>query len=673
MPDSDPKTRVAELRDLLDRANYAYWVDAAPVLADSEYDQFMQELIALEQDHPQYADANSPSQRVGGELVEGFPTVTHSVPMQSIDNTYDLDDLEAWHERVLKGLGPDGDVAFVCDPKVDGVAVSLRYEHGELVLAATRGDGRRGDDVTAQVRTVRAIPLRLRSADRAFPQVLEVRGEIFMPNTEFERINQERQSANEPLFANARNSTAGTLKSLDTTVVASRRLSFVAHGRGDCSQDLVVDTYWEFREVIRAWGLPVSGNAQRQESLEQVVAYIDAFATTRQELDFGVDGAVVRLDRFDQQAALGSTSKAPRWCIAFKYPAEQGTTVLRQVDWQVGKAGTLTPRAVMDPIFIAGTTVQHATLHNIEEVRRKDIRIGDHVVVEKAGEIIPQVVRVLPEQRNGQEQPIEPPGTCPECDGVVEQDGPKLFCVNPECPAQFREKLKWFVGRGQMDIDGLGEKLVEQLVDEGLISHFADLFTLTYEDLINLDRMGDKSANNVLAAIEASKDRGLSHVLAGLGIRHIGAAGAGVLAQHFADAEALRGATAQQIEALPDFGAITAATLHAYLQSKSGRDALKGLADVGVNLSSREYGQSPTTEGVLAGKTIVLTGSLEHLSRQVLTERLTGLGAKVVGSVSKQTDLVIAGDSAGSKLEKAVALGIEVWDERRLMRLLGGG
>ncbi len=495
----------------------------------------------LEAAHPEWADPNSPTQRVGGQPIKGFKTVRHAVPMLSIDNTYTVEDLRAWSERVRRGLGLDEKqtVTYVCDPKVDGVAVSLRYESGELVRAVTRGDGTRGDDVTAQVRTIRPIPLKL-AAQRghAPPKVLEVRGEIFMPDIEFERINRERESKGEPLFANARNSTAGTLKSLDPKVVASRRLSFVAHGRGEL-QGLDVDCFWSFLERLRKMAIPVSSHCVRVDRIDDVIDAIERFRSERLRLGCGIDGMVIRVDRFDLQERLGVTSKAPRWCIAYKYPAERGETVLRRVDWQVGKGGTLTPRATMDPIFLAGTTVTHATLHNIEEIRRKDIRLNDHVLVEKAGEIIPQVVQAVVGKRGKNSRRIDPPRRCPACEGTVEQEGPKLYCMNPECPAQFREKLKWFVGRGQMDIDGMGEKLIDQLVDAGLVHHFADLFALRREDLLELERMGERSTDNLLQAIEASKQRGLARVLAGLGIRHIGGAAARTLALHFPDAEAL--------------------------------------------------------------------------------------------------------------------------------------
>lgn len=678
--------RILELRDLLHRANRAYFVEAEPIMSDLDYDKLLKELIDSEAAHPELADPNSPSQRIGSAPIDGFATVRHAVPMTSIDNTYDVDDLKAWHQRVLKGLGEkgsrnlfSGDVAYVCDPKIDGVAVSLRYEKGLLALAATRGDGERGDDVTAQVRTIRAVPLRLHQDDKRkgpIADVLEVRGEVFMPNSEFARVNKEREAQGEPVFANARNSTAGTLKNLDPNVAAKRRLNFFAHGRGEVrGSDLEeIQSYWEFLGAIKRFGLPVNKLTQRCDSIEQIIGRIEWFAKERPKLPYGVDGMVVRVDSFRQQQELGATSKAPRWCIAYKYPAEQGVTTLKRVDWQVGKGGTLTPRATMAPIFLAGTTVTHATLHNIEEIRRKDIRIGDTVVIEKAGEIIPQVVQVIKEKRPEGSRPMKPPEKCPACGGAVQQEGPKLFCVNPECPAQFRERLKWFVGRDQMDIDGMGEKLVDQLVDAGLVEHFADVFTLQRKDLLGLERMGEKSVDNLMAGIEQAKSRGLARVLAGLGIRHIGTAAAKTIARRFPDAGALMHASLEELMELPDFGEVTAPILHAYLQSNQGRETFVKLKSSGVDLASPLFVAPHTASkkvSAWAGKTVVLTGTLEKYTRPELTERLEGLGAKIAGSVSKNTDIVIAGENAGTKLAKAQELNVDIWDEQRLLKALG--
>ncbi|MEC7353397.1 MAG: NAD-dependent DNA ligase LigA [Planctomycetota bacterium] len=666
---ADEPARIDELRELLHRANRSYYVEADPFMSDTEFDGLLRELVELESRHPGLADPSSPSARVGGGPVEGFENVAHRVRMMSVDNTYSIDDLEAWHERVLRGL--DGDTPrFLCDPKIDGVAISLRYESGRLVAAVTRGDGERGDLVTSNVRAIDSVPLVL--ADGA-PEVLEVRGEIYLPDAEFERINRERAEAGEPLFANARNSTAGSLKSLDASVVRARRLRFCAHGRGEVVGFEDVTDHSGFLERIRGLGIPVSDRAVRCAGLPEIVAAVEDFGARRGELGYAIDGMVVRVDDFEQQRRLGETAKAPRWCIAYKYPAEQAETRLREVTWQVGKGGTLTPRATMDPVVVSGTTVRHATLHNIEEIRRKDIRLGDRVVVEKAGEIIPQVVRVREAARTGEERPIDAPVDCPDCGGGVEQEGPKLYCTNPECPAQFRERLKWFVGRGQMDLDGFGDKLIDQLVGAGLVTHFADVFTLDRERLLELERMGETSVENLLAASEQAKSRGLARVLAGLGIRHVGASAARTLARAFPDAAALQAASEQAISDLEDFGEITAHRLREYLDTPASREAFDRLRAVGVSLESLEYGDGPDPDAggsPFSGLTVVLTGTLESFSRSELAERLEGLGAKVTGSVSGRTDLLVAGEQAGSKLEKARSLGVEVWDEARLLEAL---
>ena len=661
-----PLARIEELRSLLHRANRFYYVDAEPIMSDGEFDRLLDELAQLEKAHPEAHDPDSPTTRVGGEPVSGFDTVAHARRMMSIDNTYSIEDVRAWHDRVVKALEGESP-RYVCEPKIDGVAINLRFENGRLAAAVTRGDGERGDLVTSNVRAMDSVPLVL--ADEP-PRVLEVRGEIYMPDAAFERVNSEREARGEQLFANARNSTAGTLKSLDPAVIRARGLRFCAHGRGEIVGLEDVTTYSELLERIRALGLSVSNRTSVCATIEEVLECIETFARERDEVGFGTDGMVVRVDDFSAQERLGETAKAPRWCIAFKYPAEQAVTRLLKVDWQVGKGGTLTPRATMEPVHVAGTTVQHATMHNIEEIRRKDIRTGDRVVIEKAGEIIPQIIEPVVSERTGAELAIEPPGSCPECAGVVEQDGPKLYCMNPECTAQFRERLKWFVGRGQMDIDGFGEKLVDQLLDAGLVTHFADLFRLKRDDLLALERMGETSADNLLAALDDARGRGLARVLAGLGIRHIGTSAAKILARAFPDVEALLAAEMDTLESLPDFGEITARALHEYLASEPARSTFSLLAEVGVSLES-DQGGVVDASSVFNGRVVVLTGTLEGFKRAELAERLESLGAKVTGSVSAKTTLLVAGENAGSKLTKAESLGVEIWDEPRLVEELG--
>lgn len=711
--------RIRELRALLTRANRAYYVDADPIMPDLEFDRLLRELVELERAHPEHDDPASPTRRVGGEPIKGFRTVAHAVPMMSIDNATSEAEVGAWFERVARDpvAAPaslfdgatrdagDGAPAVVCDPKIDGVAISLRYERGELVHALTRGDGERGDDVTHAVRTVRGVPLRL-EGEVDPPRVLEIRGEVFIPLAEFARINAQRESEGEELLVNPRNACAGTLKNLDPRIAASRNLGFCAHGRGEVSGDTpIASGYWEFLGVLRSLGVPTSPHAVRCEGLEAILGAIRSFERSRHGLAYATDGMVVRVDSFARQALLGSTSKAPRWILAFKYPPERRTTTLEGVDHQVGKTGKITPRARLKGVFLAGTTVRHATLHNYGLIRQKDIRIRDVVEVEKAGEIIPYIVGPVLSQRPADAAPIEPPGTCPVCHGTVEVEPPEASgrpeaetarrCVNPECPAQVREKLIWFAGRKQMDIEGLGESTVDLIraTPDIPLATFADIFRLEQHRprLIELDRMGEKKVDNLLAGIERAKGAGMARLLAGMGIRHVGTSTARALARAFAGIDELLAAPLWRLmpnavsgmserrrrELLGDgveidrvydtgLGAETAPVVHAYLHSPEARRTFEELRAVGVDLSSVEHGQD-AAPGPLAGKTVVLTGTLERFDRTALTERLEAMGAKVSGSVSKKTDLVIAGQSAGSKLDKARELGIEVWDEARLI------
>lgn len=765
------RARLVALRGMLVRADRAYYVDAEPIMSDAEYDRLLRELADLESRHPDLADESSPTRRVGGAPIAGFEQVRHTVAMMSIDNSYDEADVRDWAARCVRLLGEAGlDVsvgggavgaaedkeegglfgaslgasagggksrgevlAFVADPKIDGIACSLRYEGGVLVRAATRGDGRTGDDITHAARAIRAIPLRLDdSRDTGageLPRVLEVRGEMYFPLARFAKVNQEREAAGEEPFMNPRNAAAGTLKQLDPGVTASRGLGFCAWGRGEVSDASWARTHEEFLRRVRAAGVPTSQRARRCASVDEVLAAIREFGARRSEMEFAVDGMVVRVDSFAQQDALGVTSKSPRWAIAYKYPAERSVTRLLRVDHQVGKTGKITPRATMEPVLLAGTTVQHATLHNYgrildaateREGERTAIRIGDEVWVEKAGEIIPQVVGVTLGRRPRDAKVIEAPALCPACGGPVEVEPPTAVedpsqetvrrCVNPECPAQVREKLIWFAGRKQMDIEGLGEKTVDQIREQGSIplSSFADVFRLKdyRAALVQIDRMGERKVENLLAGIEAAKSRGLARVLAGMGIRHVGDSTARALARRFADVDALVAAPVWALmpmavnrmsrpkrrallgtdEPLTEaydtgLGEDTGPVVHGYLQSEAARRTFADLRAVGVDLSSKEFVARDAGDGaagaagaggggVFAGKTIVLTGTLEGFDRTALTEKLEGWGAKVSGSVSARTTLVIAGEKAGSKLEKARELGIEVWDEARLVRVL---
>ena len=737
--------RIRELRALLSRANRAYYADAAPIMSDPEFDRLLRELGELESRHPEVADPNSPTKRVGGEPIDGFRQIKHAVPMLSIDNSYDEASVREWYARVSgagkkagKGgaslFGADeanetGELAIVCDPKIDGVAMSLRYESGVLVHAVTRGDGTTGDDVTHAARAIRAIPLVLESHGKktvGVPKVLEVRGEVYMPTASFERLNEQREKDGEELLMNPRNATAGTLKNLDPKVAGSRGLMFSAHGRGEVIVEKPGDamafagSHSEFRAAVRALGSPqpTAKHTKVCSGVEDVLATIRDFDQKRHGLDFATDGMVVRVDSYARQQELGLTSKSPRWAIAFKYPAERKTTVLLDVLHQVGKTGKVTPRAVMEPVLIAGTVVKHATLHNYGRIRdaeteeagkRTDIRLGDTVYVEKAGEIIPQVVGVVVGKRPKNAKKIVAPDKCPECGGPVEVEPPEAAenptletvrrCVNPECAAQVEEKLIWFAGRKQMDIEGLGEKTVQLIRASGVVplNSFADVYRLKNHraKLLELEGLGEKKVEALLAGIEESKGRGLARLLGSMGIRHIGDTTGKQLARVFRDLDALLEAEVDRLmpkalakqravelgydadpQSRPEtgLGKDTAPAVHAYLHSKPARKTFDDLRSLGLDLTSKDY-RDPSkaaapADSPFAGKTVVLTGTLANFERADLTEKLEALGAKVSGSVSKKTDLVIAGESAGSKLDKARELGVAVWDEAALMKAL---
>ncbi|WP_374149358.1 NAD-dependent DNA ligase LigA [Priestia megaterium] len=657
------KSRVQELRDLLNQYGYEYYVLDQPSVPDAEYDKLMNELTEIEESFPELKTADSPTQRIGGQVLDAFEKVQHQTSMLSLGNAFNEEDLRDFDRRVRQAVGDE--FSYVCELKIDGLAVSLRYEDGYLVLGATRGDGTTGENITENLKTIRSIPLRIKE-----PLSMEVRGEAFMPRKSFKALNEAKMERDEVPFANPRNAAAGSLRQLDPKIAAKRNLDIFVYAMTDTGE-LEIDSHSESLNLLDELGFKTNKERQTCETIDDVIAYIESWQTQRPELSYDIDGIVVKVDSFDQQAELGTTAKSPRWAIAYKFPAEEVVTKLVNIELTVGRTGVITPTAILEPVQVAGTTVQRASLHNEDLIREKDIRIGDYVVVKKAGDIIPEVVNVIEEKRTGEEQEFTMPTHCPECESelVRLEEEVALRCINPSCPAQIREGLIHFVSRNAMNIDGLGEKVISQLFREQLIKDVADIYTLTKHQLIELERMGEKSADNLIAAIEASKENSLERLLFGLGIRHVGAKAAKTLAQHFETIDKLTKATYDELVAINEIGAKMADAIVAYFTQEEVQELIHELKEYGVNLTYKgpKLVSVENVDSVFAGKTVVLTGKLEQLSRNEAKAQIEALGGKVTGSVSKKTDLVVAGEEAGSKLTKANELEIEVWDEARLL------
>ncbi|UYP07838.1 MULTISPECIES: NAD-dependent DNA ligase LigA [Priestia] len=657
------KLRVQELRDLLNQYGYEYYVLDQPSVPDAEYDKLMNELIEIEESFPELKTADSPTQRIGGQVLDAFEKVQHQTSMLSLGNAFNEEDLRDFDRRVRQAV--EDEFSYVCELKIDGLAVSLRYEDGYLVLGATRGDGTTGENITENLKTIRSIPLRIKE-----PLSMEVRGEAFMPRKSFEALNEAKMERDEVPFANPRNAAAGSLRQLDPKIAAKRNLDIFVYAMTDTGE-LEIDSHSESLNLLDDLGFKTNKERQTCETIDDVIAYIESWQTKRPELSYDIDGIVVKVDSFDQQAELGTTAKSPRWAIAYKFPAEEVVTKLVNIELTVGRTGVITPTAILEPVQVAGTTVQRASLHNEDLIREKDIRIGDYVVVKKAGDIIPEVVNVIEEKRTGEEQEFTMPTHCPECESeLVRLEGEvALRCINPSCPAQIREGLIHFVSRNAMNIDGLGEKVISQLFREQLIKDVADIYTLTKQQLIELERMGEKSADNLIAAIKASKENSLERLLFGLGIRHVGAKAAKTLAQHFETIDKLTKATYDELVAINEIGAKMADAIVAYFTQEEVQELIHELKEYGVNLTYKgpKLVSVENVDSVFAGKTVVLTGKLGQLSRNEAKAQIEALGGKVTGSVSKKTDLVVAGEEAGSKLTKANELEIEVWDEARLL------
>ncbi|MDN4494888.1 NAD-dependent DNA ligase LigA [Ureibacillus aquaedulcis] len=658
--------RVAELNKLLHEYGHAYYVLDKPLVPDAVYDQLLHELIALEKSNPSLIYPDSPTGRVGGSPLQGFKKVTHTYPMLSLSNAFGEEDLRDFDRKIRQSIGDN--FSYVCELKIDGLAISLRYENGVFVQGATRGDGTVGEDITANLKTIRAIPLRLQE-----PVTIEVRGEAYMPKNSFAALNEARGEKGEELFANPRNAAAGSLRQLDPRIAASRNLSTFIYAVGGDGEAYGIDSHAEMLDYLETLGFPSNKEREFCETIEDVLAFINKWTENRPNLPYEIDGIVVKVNRYAHQDELGFTAKSPRWAIAFKFPAEEVVTTITDIDLTVGRTGVVTPTAILKPVQVAGTTVGRASLHNEDLIRQKDIRIGDTVIIHKAGDIIPEVVAVILDQRPEDSVPFEMPKNCIACGSeLVRIEGEvALRCVNPTCPAQISEGIKHFVSRNAMNIDGLGEKVVEQLLRADYIHDVADLYHLEKAQLVRLERMGEKSAAKLVEAIERSKENSVERLLFGLGIRHVGEKAAKLLAEQFESMDGLLLAKEDDITAVHEIGDKMADSIVTYFDKEEVKELIERLKAAGVNMVYKgkkvqvEVGDNP-----FAGKTIVLTGKLSQLTRNEAKAKIEELGGTVTGSVSKKTDLVIAGEDAGSKLTKATELGIEVWDEDRLVQQL---
>ncbi|WP_166826124.1 NAD-dependent DNA ligase LigA [Thalassoroseus pseudoceratinae] len=665
------KTKIEKLRTELERHSRLYYVEARPEISDLEFDKLLKELEQLEQKHPEYDSPDSPTKKVGGEPISGFETVDHRVPMLSIDNVYDEAGVIEFDKRVRKLL-PDQKLHYTVEYKIDGVALALLYVDGELKRGVTRGNGEQGDDITHNARTVGGVPLRL--AGKNPPKELEIRGEAYIGNADFAKLVAEQEQRGEQPYANSRNAAAGALKLLDPKLCAKRKIRFIAHGVGYYDHDF--KTHQKYLASLAKMGVPVTPNVEAFETIESALERAHVLAEDIHSLDFEVDGIVIKVDEFSLRDQLGSRGKSPRWVIAYKWERYEAATKVNSITVQVGKTGTLTPVAELDPVQIAGTTVARSSLHNWDEIHRLGVQVGDHVIVEKAGKIIPHVVRVEEHLRDGTEKPFPQPTECPECAADVTQDegGVYLRCVNPQCPAQLRETLRYFASREGMDIDGLGIKLVEQLLEADLLRSIPDLYRLSSkrEEILQLERMGEKSVDKLLAGIEQSKAQPLWRLLTSLNIRHVGASSARLLADRFGTMDELQSQDETAIADVDEIGPVIAHSVHSFFASEVGKTLIDELRELGLNFGEPvEKTESGANSGVLAGKTVVVTGKLSELDRNGAKELIHQHGGRASGSVSKNTDYLVAGEKAGSKLSKAEEYGVKVLTEREFLDLIG--
>lgn len=658
--------RSAELRDELNQYAHEYYVQDQPSVEDFVYDKKYQELVEIETEYPDLITPESPTQRVGGKVLEGFEKVVHDIPLYSLNDVFSKEELIAFDERVKKALGHP--VSYCCELKIDGLSISLKYENGVFVQGATRGDGTVGENITENLKTVKSIPLRLKE-----PLSIEVRGECYMPKSSFVKLNQQREEEGKEVFANPRNAAAGSLRQLDTRIAAKRNLSTFLYTLADFGPLESTTQDHALNEMSRL-GFRTNPEHRVCDTIDEVWDYIETFHETRDQLPYEIDGIVIKVNEFELQDELGFTVKAPRWATAYKFPPEEAQTTLLDIDWTIGRTGVLTPTAIMEPVRLAGTTVGRASLHNSDYIEKKDIRLQDTILVYKAGDIIPEVAQVILEKRPTDSEPYPVPTHCPICDSelVHLDEEVALRCINPKCPAQIKEGLSHFVSRNAMNIEGLGPRVLAQMFDKGLVSDVADLYALDKEQLLTLDKIKDKSAENILQAIDASRENSVERLIFGLGIRHVGAKAAGILAEHFGSLEAMSKGTKEEIVDLNTIGETIADSVVTYFENEEVHELMQELAERGVNLKYNGIRRSQLAEieSPFKDKTVVLTGKLIDYTREEAKEKIQNLGGKVTGSVSKKTDIVVAGEEAGSKLTKAQSLGVEVWDEKQMIQAI---
>ena len=668
MGKKDIENKIKKLRELVSHHNHRYYSENKPEISDHEYDRLMKELQGLEEAHPELITPDSPTQRVSGEVQEGFKTVEHKVPMLSMDNTYSADEIREFDKRVKKNLGVDR-LDYAVELKIDGVSISLLYKKGRFIQGATRGDGFRGDDITINLKTIRSLPLNLsvRKGVR-LPNAFEARGEVYISRRAFLKINKEKEKKGEEVFANPRNAAAGSLKLLDSSLTAKRHLDMWIYGLG-YEEDSSFKTQYEALNFLKDVGFRINPYVKKCNSIEDVIKYCNEWEGKKDSLDYDIDGMVIKVDSFSYQRDLGQTSKSPRWMIAYKFPAERKETRLEDIIVQVGRTGTLTPVAVLKPVELSGSTVSRATLHNQDEVMRKDIRIGDRVIIEKAGEIIPQVVEALKNKRTGKEKRFSMPKKCPVCGfGVESIEGEvALRCENLKCPAQLKERIKHFASRQAMDIEGMGEAIVTQLVDKKMVEDYGDIYYLKHDDVASLERMADKSASNLIDAIKKSKLSSLNRLIFGLGIRHVGVRAAWILAARFGSLEGITSLDIEELEKINEIGPIMAKSIFKFFRSKENKNVIEKLKKAGVDTSSKLKVQGSK---VFSGKSVVVTGSLETFSRQEIEELIRMQGGNASSSVSKKTDFLVAGKEPGSKLDKAKKLGVRVINEDGFKKMI---